>query len=542
MSDDPNTPLPNPSDDDEELIAYLDGELDEYEAKAVEHRLTSDATARARAEEYQKSYDLLDYLPKPVPSPDFAARTLTALQPAAGVARSGSHTPPSRSSVWRGWLTALGWTAAAVLAAVGGYSAHRLIAPSLEDRPPATAEDFKLMGKLPLYAGVDDIDFLRELDRSGLFDGESGISTTVTRHPDQSVVPILSDSDRDALYAQFRTFPESRQQQLRTLHLQLNDQALPDRESLVGTLEAYALWLNRLPEPERRLILDASPAKRLDEVRSVHTKQWREGLSEGKRRNLQQAVGEERMELATLYREDEQARRNEWRLAQRQWKELTEKNQTPWPFNDPVLSRQIDEHLTNALGVNPSRLPVPDRERRWELPPGCRLTREQVQELRLRRQATAEGYWFTYGALLLRLSEQYPTLPRPKSGNPIVRPADLPRGYTPIRDGPGRLRSFTGKWPDFALEVARLSRGNGKLEPLGPCRPEEFTDPVRQFVQTALDDADRKKLQPFLGRWPAYPQKLIELAREKNLSVPEVMLPGEPKKWQEYYQLPGGKK
>ena len=77
--DDPKSAAP--SADDTELIAYLDGELDAASSVRVEARLARDPAARAAAEAYKKSYDLLDYLPKPEPRPDFTARTITRLQP-----------------------------------------------------------------------------------------------------------------------------------------------------------------------------------------------------------------------------------------------------------------------------------------------------------------------------------------------------------------------------------------------------------------------------------------------------------------------------
>ena len=508
----------DPTDDDD-LIAYLDGELDEVESRAVESRLADDVESRARADEYQKTYELLDYLPKPAPSPTFTTRTLTSLQPILAPTVSGTQPIPTLPH--RAWPELLGWVVAVVLAVGGGFLAHRLIgALSSEKSEPASADDYKLMGKLPLYVGVDDLDFVRELDKSDLFDPAELIGATAGNGGERSVFPQLSDDDRDRLYAQFRTFTPARQQQLRILHQQLSDPTLNDRDHLLRTLETYAVWLDRLSAPDRKRILDATPSQRLEEVQSVHMKLWRESLPEAKRRILKEAVKEERAELVSIYREGERSRRHEWELAQRQWKELSGKDKVPWPFNDTGLSQEIDKYIKTAFGVDPNKLPMPERDKKWELPPECRLTREELLELRLRREATADGYWLTYGSLLLRLSEAHPTYPRPKNGKPIVRPQDLPTGYPPIRDNPPRFRQVIGKWPDFALEVSKVNRPDPKLDPLGPCRPEDFTEPVKQFVLTKLTDADRKRLEPVLGRWPEYPKRLTELAREKNLSVP----------------------
>ena len=71
-----------------ELVAYLDGELDDAAARKVEARLAKDPAARARAAELKKSFDLLDYLPRAEPSPTFTTRTLDRLPPVKATADS----------------------------------------------------------------------------------------------------------------------------------------------------------------------------------------------------------------------------------------------------------------------------------------------------------------------------------------------------------------------------------------------------------------------------------------------------------------------
>ncbi|MBN9121266.1 MAG: hypothetical protein J0I06_19295 [Planctomycetes bacterium] len=74
---DPDGPAPDAFE--AELVAYLDGELDPAAARRVEARLAKDPAARARAAELKRSFDLLDYLPRPEPSPTFTTRTLDKL-------------------------------------------------------------------------------------------------------------------------------------------------------------------------------------------------------------------------------------------------------------------------------------------------------------------------------------------------------------------------------------------------------------------------------------------------------------------------------
>jgi hypothetical protein len=527
MTTDPDTPPTDPPDDDADLIAYLDGELDDDRAQAVERRLTTDPAARTRADEYQKTFDLLDFLPTPQPSAAFASRTLTRLNPAVESPKTAAVGTPSTRFGW------LGWAAAAVAAGLVGYGG----AAAVRSKPaPPTADDFKLMAKLPYYIGVDDVGFLRELATADLFDDPP--AQPLERPP----LP-LTDDDRDRLIAQFRTLPTDRQQQLRTLHQQLSDAALENREAVLNTLEAYAVWLDRLPPADRRRVLEAAPEKRVDAVREVRESAWRAALPLKQRQRLQGVSGvEERVELSQAYRGQETARRHEWELAQRQWKELSGKDKVPWPFDDPTLVQAVDRYILSAFGVDPSRLPLPVRDRKWELPAECRLTRDEVLELRLRRDDTRDGYWLSYGALLLRLAEAHPTLPRfPDPAAVVVRPDQMPKGYVFAREGTPRGKAVIGKWPDFALD-ARPLKGEPSPKPLGPCKPAEFSAAVRGFIEQTLADPDRKRLGRLEGRWPEYPQELARIARERNLAVPEVTLPGEPKKWEQYYRLPSGKK
>ena len=65
--------------DRETLTAYLDGELDDAATEALEARLGQDPKLRAELETMQKTWGMLDFLPKAEPSPDFTNRTIDRL-------------------------------------------------------------------------------------------------------------------------------------------------------------------------------------------------------------------------------------------------------------------------------------------------------------------------------------------------------------------------------------------------------------------------------------------------------------------------------
>src|SRR5437867_3498127 len=79
------------------LVAYLDGELPDEEARAIEAKLSLEPEARAEAELLRRTWDLLDYLPKPEPSPTFTSRTISRLSPI----RDGQASPGGIRRAWQ---------------------------------------------------------------------------------------------------------------------------------------------------------------------------------------------------------------------------------------------------------------------------------------------------------------------------------------------------------------------------------------------------------------------------------------------------------
>src|SRR5436309_3108178 len=124
------------SDEDREnLVAYLDGELDEDAAAVLESKLSRDPVARAEADALRRTWELLDYLPRPEPSSDFTNRTLSRLAVPTNsgkrVKLTGRMPRPRRR-----WPLPLGWVAALLLAAGVGYGAAQWLWPP---RPPQAA-------------------------------------------------------------------------------------------------------------------------------------------------------------------------------------------------------------------------------------------------------------------------------------------------------------------------------------------------------------------------------------------------------------------
>jgi anti-sigma factor RsiW len=177
----PQPPMDERERDD--LVAYLDGELQGEEARRVEAKLAHDQKARTEADSLKRTWDLLDYLPKPPePSPSFTNRTLEKVEPirATGaqprVAPDTGPQPVSPPGRWpRRFLLVAGWAAAVVLAIFGGYYAvHLAVRPAVQPTQVAQpapekpserdlVRDLRVIENKRLYDPIEDRDELREI-------------------------------------------------------------------------------------------------------------------------------------------------------------------------------------------------------------------------------------------------------------------------------------------------------------------------------------------------------------------------------------------
>ena len=150
------------SDDDRAtLVAYLDGELDEEQARDVEARINRDPTVRAEVESLKRTWDLLDYLPRAEPSPTFTQRTVSL------VTAEHMATLKARQRRRR-WLVGVGWAAAVLVAALGGFAGVTLLTPR-EPTDEELARDLRVIENRKLYEQIDSVGFLKSLDQPDLF-------------------------------------------------------------------------------------------------------------------------------------------------------------------------------------------------------------------------------------------------------------------------------------------------------------------------------------------------------------------------------------
>ena len=146
---------------DEQLVAYLDGELDGETSRRIETQLATDAHLRERLQELQRTWDLLGELDRDPVDDDFTRSTLemVALKATEDARESNARDPRRR---W--WLMVV---ASVTVACVAGFLAVAWLRPSPNRR---LLEDLPVLENLDPYWHAGNIQFLRMLSNEHLFD------------------------------------------------------------------------------------------------------------------------------------------------------------------------------------------------------------------------------------------------------------------------------------------------------------------------------------------------------------------------------------
>ncbi len=152
---------------DEELVAYLDGELDGEAARRMEHRLASEEAVRRRLQQLAQSWDLLDQLPRTTVDDAFTRSTveMVALAAEEEIGEQGGAEPRRRRLRWL--LT--------IVAAIGACWIGFVVVAHLRPDPnEQLLRDLPVIENQEVLKEAGDIDFLRKLDKEGLFPEETG--------------------------------------------------------------------------------------------------------------------------------------------------------------------------------------------------------------------------------------------------------------------------------------------------------------------------------------------------------------------------------
>ena len=264
---------------EEQLVAYLDGELDGESCRRIEELLAVDPEVRRKLHWLERTWEVLDELDTAPVGEDFTRTTLEMVAMAAeeDVRKNVEEAPRRRRRLW---LLCGGGMLAAGLA---GFLAFILIASNPNrELNKELVQDLPILEKLDEYQQIQDIKFLRMLEESGLFskieskEGDAVSSQPTARARGGSVQHIEKDLDpnqkADLLQKErsFTRLEPAEQNQLRQLHEQI--QADAHAEELRGIMDHYYEWFKLLPS-YYRLELPHMTAKERIEWITKHKQQ-----------------------------------------------------------------------------------------------------------------------------------------------------------------------------------------------------------------------------------------------------------------------------
>ena len=148
----------------EQLVAYLDGELNDEQTAAVEIRLRKDPKFRQMAEELDRTWGLLDALEPVAASDEFSRQTVKT------VITTDSPAVKPRSLSMAGLLSslvssqALAWLGIGVMGTACGFGIAALRGPSEESvRATQVLRQIEVLDRYPEYSIVRDVESLGQL-------------------------------------------------------------------------------------------------------------------------------------------------------------------------------------------------------------------------------------------------------------------------------------------------------------------------------------------------------------------------------------------
>ncbi|HVU87177.1 MAG TPA: hypothetical protein VHD36_07645 [Pirellulales bacterium] len=141
---------------EQQLVGYLDGELDSQEARRVEEALAADPRIREEVWQLERSWQLLEELPRTQVDESFTRSTveMIALKAEEDLVAIQAEAPRHKR---RAWLIAAGLMA---VAAAAGFFAVAVIGDRADEQ---LLRDLPVVENLDQYRAVEDIEFLRML-------------------------------------------------------------------------------------------------------------------------------------------------------------------------------------------------------------------------------------------------------------------------------------------------------------------------------------------------------------------------------------------
>ncbi len=152
----------------QQIVAYLDGELDSATNAEIEKRLADDTEFALRLQQLQRAWDLLDDLPRANSNIDFTRSTVELIAVSAEDDLQATKNLLTQKKI-QSWLLRSGLVSLAIFLGwfIGDWYFGRAQRQLLRD--------FPVIHQLDEYRLTEDLEFLKQLQDAGLFDEEGNI-------------------------------------------------------------------------------------------------------------------------------------------------------------------------------------------------------------------------------------------------------------------------------------------------------------------------------------------------------------------------------
>ena len=317
---------------EEELVAYLDGELDADAARRIEERLAGDPKVRSVMQRLDRTWQLLGELDTAPVDEQFTRTTLEMARVAAEEELTVQRAEAPRRRR-RHWLLA---SALVLLAAAGSFAA---VAFSLPDPNRRVLDELPVLENLDQYAQAGDVEFLLLLYRERVFAEESeqpspgpapaGDESLAERRERIEAMPAAEKEQLLRRLERFESLAPAEQERLRKLDrdIQRDDHAAELREAL----RRYYAWFKALPDYRRDELLMLDARQRVDRIQ-----RWRDEQTKTTANRLP------RKDAEALFRWMEQyATKNESRVLSL----LPEERRQYLAKGDPAARRRVVQWL-----------------------------------------------------------------------------------------------------------------------------------------------------------------------------------------------------
>ncbi len=241
------------------LVAYLDGELNERDMQELDDVLTRHPDARADVEQLRQTWDLLDVLPRPTVTEEFSAQTLATIQ----VIRDDE---PAAASRWpRRGLLAIVWI---LLLSVSGVAGVLLVDRWQPDPTDSLIARLSVLERFEAYREIGTVEFITALADTKRFPRNDELA-----EPSDRISILLETIPEDSLqrWNYIADLPSDRRNQLAKNRQALDaldaaeqhdldqlDTQLNDSNDLAAVAADYHGWLRTLRPWQRDEIRKSS--------------------------------------------------------------------------------------------------------------------------------------------------------------------------------------------------------------------------------------------------------------------------------------------